>query len=81
MGAKEAGSITAALFLEEFLDQTKPFAHIDLAGPVWTDDMGATGWGTKLISEWICQAGMDANAASIDDSAAEECVARQERSK
>ena len=50
----EAGAITAALFLEEFVGDTT-WAHIDIAGPMWTDadsgwlQKGMTGYGTRLL--------------------------------
>ncbi len=50
----EAGAITAALFLEEFVGDTT-WAHIDIAGPMWTDSdngwlqKGMTGFGTRLL--------------------------------
>lgn len=50
----EAGAITAALFLEEFVGDTT-WAHIDIAGPMWTDtdsgwlQKGMTGFGTRLL--------------------------------
>ena len=53
LGGK-AGAITAALFLHEFVSKKKPFAHIDMAGPVWAAKSGATGWGAKLVTEWVC---------------------------
>ena len=34
MGGKGGGSITAALFLQDFVEKAK-WAHIDMAGPVW----------------------------------------------
>ena len=37
-GTAYGGAITAALFLQNFVDK-KPFAHIDIAGPVWSDKM------------------------------------------
>ena len=45
------GSITAALFLKEFVKKT-PWAHVDIAGPVWGKE-GATGFGVQLLSEWV----------------------------
>lgn len=31
-----------------------PWAHLDIAGPVWKDDMGgATGYGVKLLTKWV----------------------------
>jgi leucyl aminopeptidase len=54
-GTRYGGAITAALFLQNFVDKKKPFAHIDIAGPVWSD--GATGFGAKMVSEWISRQG------------------------
>jgi leucyl aminopeptidase len=48
-GDRYAGSITAALFLREFIGKTKNWVHVDLAGPAQTDrpyawhNKGATG--------------------------------------
>jgi leucyl aminopeptidase len=57
MGGVNAGSITAALFLEEFVDG-RPWAHVDIAGTAqlpaarsWRNK-GATGSGTKLLIEF-----------------------------
>eukprot|EP00529_Nitzschia_sp_RCC80_P011398 CAMPEP_0113503824 /NCGR_PEP_ID=MMETSP0014_2-20120614/34378_1 /TAXON_ID=2857 /ORGANISM="Nitzschia sp." /LENGTH=636 /DNA_ID=CAMNT_0000398873 /DNA_START=9 /DNA_END=1915 /DNA_ORIENTATION=+ /assembly_acc=CAM_ASM_000159 len=43
IGTRYGGSITAALFLQNFVSKKKPFAHLDIAGPVWDDKSGATG--------------------------------------
>jgi leucyl aminopeptidase len=56
MGGPNAGSITAALFLAEFVGDT-PWAHIDIAGTAQSDvdrtwrNQGATGFGTPLLIE------------------------------
>jgi leucyl aminopeptidase len=57
MGGVNAGSITAGLFLEEFVDG-KPWAHVDIAGTAqlpaartWRNK-GASGFGTKLLIEF-----------------------------
>mmetsp|Transcript_4796 Transcript_4796/g.10728 ORF Transcript_4796/g.10728 Transcript_4796/m.10728 type:complete len:570 (-) Transcript_4796:291-2000(-) len=53
-GTAFGGAITAGLFLNHFVDTKKvPFAHIDIAGPVWDTTTGATGFGSKLVTEWI----------------------------
>ncbi|EED90433.1 predicted protein [Thalassiosira pseudonana CCMP1335] len=57
LGDRYGGAITAALFLTEFVDKKKPFAHIDIAGPVWDDKTGATGFGSKMVTEWIKRQG------------------------
>jgi leucyl aminopeptidase len=44
-GDRFGGSITAALFLREFIGDTKNWIHADVAGPVTSDR--ATGWSPK----------------------------------
>jgi leucyl aminopeptidase len=44
-GDRWGGSITAALFLREFIGETKNWVHADIAGPVTADR--AAGWNTK----------------------------------
>ncbi|KAH7617985.1 putative Leucine aminopeptidase 1 [Nannochloris sp. 'desiccata'] len=59
-GGRMGGSITAALFLKEFItDQDKTaWAHVDMAGPVWNDKAGgATGYGAGLLAEWAISQG------------------------
>ena len=58
IGGRYGGAITSALFLQNFVDKKKPFAHIDIAGPVWSDEKGsATGFGAKLTAEWVARQG------------------------
>jgi len=53
IGAKGGGSITAALFLQEFVDKAT-WAHIDMAGPVWdTATNKPTGYGVKLLVDLL----------------------------
>lgn len=57
MGGVNAGQITAALFLEEFV-AGRPWAHIDIAGTAQSDaanrwiNLGPTGFGTRLLVEY-----------------------------
>lgn len=57
-GPRAGGSITAALFLKQFVDKT-PWAHLDIAGPVWTDKdkgynpAGATGFAVRTLVNWV----------------------------
>jgi leucyl aminopeptidase len=55
IGGKGAGSITAALFLKEFVEKGTQWAHIDMAGPVWDNGGGGrpTGYGVKLLVEYL----------------------------
>lgn len=58
-GPRPAGSITAALFLKEFVKDTQAWAHIDIAGPAWSSKegpyspTGATGYGVRLLVDWV----------------------------
>lgn len=57
-GPRPGGSITAALFLKQFIQET-PWAHLDIAGPVWADkengvnNSGATGYGVRTLVNWV----------------------------
>jgi leucyl aminopeptidase len=58
-GPRPGGSITAALFLQDFVSQGVPWAHLDIAGTVWSDKgrgldpAGATGFGVRTLASWI----------------------------
>lgn len=57
-GPRAGGSITASLFLKQFVKDT-PWAHLDIAGPVWADKEngyngpGATGFGVRTLVNWV----------------------------
>ena len=59
VGPRPAGSITAAQFLQRFIKNGTPWAHLDIAGMVWADkpgqtwDKGATGYGARLIDRLV----------------------------
>ena len=49
-----AGSITAALFLQEFVSKDMEWAHVDMAGPVWDNATHKpTGFGVRLLVEYL----------------------------
>jgi leucyl aminopeptidase len=56
---REGGSITAACFLQRFVEEGVKWAHLDIAGMVWADkpahlyDKGATGFGVALLDRYI----------------------------
>ena len=58
-GPRPGGSITAALFLKEFVADNIPWAHLDIAGTVWSDKgrgldpAGATGYGVRTLVNWV----------------------------
>lgn len=59
VGPRPAGSITAAQFLQRFIEKGTAWAHCDIAGMVWADkpgatwDKGATGYGARLIDRFV----------------------------
>ena len=59
-GPRAGGSITAALFLQDFVARGTAWAHIDIAGTVWSDKgrginpAGATGYGVRTLVNWVC---------------------------
>jgi leucyl aminopeptidase len=60
-GPREGGSITAATFLQRFVDDGVKWAHLDIAGMVWAEkaghlyDKGATGFGVALLDRFISE--------------------------
>jgi leucyl aminopeptidase len=59
VGPRFGGSITAAQFLQRFIEDGTPWAHLDIAGTVWADkpgatwDKGATGFGVRLLDRYV----------------------------
>jgi leucyl aminopeptidase len=59
VGPREAGSITAAQFLKRFVHDGVSWAHLDIAGMVWSSkdtniwEKGATGYGVRLLERFI----------------------------
>jgi len=59
VGPREGGSITAAQFIQRFVENGTKWAHLDIAGMVWSDkpgdtyDKGATGYGVRLIDRFV----------------------------
>jgi leucyl aminopeptidase len=52
------GSITAALFLQQFVEEGVDWAHLDIAGPVWSEKEGLpTGFGANLLAQWAASTG------------------------
>ena len=59
VGPREGGSITAAQFIQRFVDDGVKWAHIDMAGKAWSDkasptsEKGATGFGVRLLDKFV----------------------------
>jgi len=59
VGPREGGSITAAQFIQRFVENGVKWAHVDMAGKAWSDkpaatyDKGATGFGVRLLDRYV----------------------------
>ncbi len=58
-GSRAGGAITGALFLKQFVEKTTAWAHLDVAGPVWTEresgynNAGGTGFAVRTLVNLI----------------------------
>jgi leucyl aminopeptidase len=61
VGPREAGSITAAQFLQRYIEDGVRWAHLDIAGMVWSSkpsstwEKGATGYGVRLLDRFVAE--------------------------
>jgi leucyl aminopeptidase len=60
IGGQYGGSITAAQFLQRFVKEKTPWAHLDIAGVAWQDGehkplipSWGTGWGVRLLDRLV----------------------------
>jgi leucyl aminopeptidase len=60
IGGPYGGSITAAQFLQRFIDKGTPWAHLDIAGVAWQDGeqkvhipSWGTGWGVRVLNQLV----------------------------
>ena len=59
VGPRYGGSITAAQYLQRFVEKGVKWAHLDIAGTVWTAkagdlwEKGATGFGVRLLDKLV----------------------------
>ncbi|PJA25126.1 MAG: leucyl aminopeptidase [Alphaproteobacteria bacterium CG_4_10_14_0_2_um_filter_63_37] len=62
IGGREAGTITAALFLARFTEGMR-WAHLDIAGTAWSNQdkgiktKGGRGYGVRLLWRWVSEQG------------------------
>jgi leucyl aminopeptidase len=58
---RDGGSITAAQFLQRFVQEGVDWAHLDIAGVAWsnkgneTTPKGATAYGVRLLDRWVAE--------------------------
>ena len=59
IGGPYGGSITAACFLQRFIQDNTPWVHLDIAGKAWSDKgkptvpKGGTGFGVRLLNQLV----------------------------
>lgn len=59
--SREAGSTTAAQFLQRFIKEGTPWAHLDIAGTAWSKKdqtsvpRGATAFGVRLLERFVAE--------------------------
>jgi leucyl aminopeptidase len=60
IGGPYGGSITAAQFLQRFIEKGTPWAHLDIAGVAWQDGeqkvhipSWGTGWGVRVLDRLV----------------------------
>jgi leucyl aminopeptidase len=59
LGIRWGSAVTAAKFLEKFVDKNIPWAHLDIAGPAMANDFNnytkkyMTGFGVRLLFEYL----------------------------
>ena len=60
IGGRPGGSITAAQFIQRFVNG-KPWAHLDIAGMAWSSKdaacvpKGATAYGVRLLDRLVAE--------------------------
>jgi leucyl aminopeptidase len=58
-GGRDAQTVTAGKFLEEFVPKGTPWAHLDIAGTAWEEKgqpyipKGARGTGVRLLLHYL----------------------------
>jgi leucyl aminopeptidase len=62
IGGSNSGAITAAQFLQRFVEKDTPWAHLDIAGVAWQDGeqkptipSWGTGWGVRLLNRMVIE--------------------------
>lgn len=59
IGGKYGGAITGALFIQAFVPENTPWAHLDIAGPAFAEkgnvlcSHGGTGFGIRLLIDYL----------------------------
>ena len=72
IGGAHGGALTAGLFLSNFVEEGIPWAHLDIAGPAFTDSeegetaKGGTGFGVRMLLDALVNFEPPAEASQDD---------------
>ena len=72
IGGPHGGALTAGLFLSNFVEEGIPWAHLDIAGPAFTDSedgetaKGGTGFGVRMLLDALVNFEPPAEASEDD---------------
>ncbi|MXW59782.1 MAG: leucyl aminopeptidase [Acidimicrobiia bacterium] len=72
IGGPHGGALTAGLFLSNFVEEGIPWAHLDIAGPAFTDSedgetaKGGTGFGVRMLLDALVNFEPPAEASQDD---------------
>jgi len=71
IATREGGAIYAAMFLKNFVPEGVDWAHLDIAGPAWTDENasvfrpGGTGFGVRTLWELVGEYAEDGSELAL----------------
>ena len=81
IGSRYGGALTAGLFLQEFVSDDISWAHLDIAGPAFTEaadgeiPRGGTGFAVRTLLAWLearaAEAELDEEADASDEPSAD----------
>ncbi|MFN8050868.1 MAG: leucyl aminopeptidase [Acidimicrobiales bacterium] len=73
LGGRYGGTLTAGLFLQEFVGDDVAWVHLDIAGPSFTEaadaeiPRGGTGFGVRTLLDWLEFRAASLDVATLDD--------------
>ncbi len=80
IGSGQGGALVAGLILQEFVGEGIPWAHLDIAGPAFTEGedgeipKGGTGFGVRLLVELVERFERTATPAAASDDATDDAA-------
>ncbi len=84
IGGRFGGTLTAGLFLKEFVADDIPWVHLDIAGPAFTESAeaeiprGGTGFGVRTLIDWLEHRAAEHDIAELETAELETAEADSE---